>query len=247
MEPLRLLLVLAAGCLAGFINVSAGGGSLLTLPALVFLGLPPTIANGTNRIAILGQNAVSIARFRKGGLFQPRLAVLLALPAVVGAVIGARFAVGMQESQMRVFLAVVMLLVLTAILFGRRGGKDESLAEPRRRLPLYFLFFLVGLYGGVIQAGVGFFIILLLHNLGGLSMVRTNSLKVLIVAIYTIPAIAVFLAGGKIAWIPALVLTAGNAAGGWMGTVFNIRHGERWIKAVLAAAVIASALKLMLS
>jgi hypothetical protein len=111
---------------------------------------------------------------------------------------------------------------------------------------LAFLFFLAGVYGGVIQAGVGFVIILLLHNIGGLSMVRTNSLKVLIVAVYTVPAIAVFLAGGKVEWLPALVLTAGNAAGGWMGTVFNIRSGERWIKLVLAAAVLASVLKLLL-
>lgn len=245
MEPLRLLLLLAAGCLAGFVNISAGGGSLLTLPALIFLGLPPTVANGTNRIAILGQNIVSIARFRHSGLFQPKLGLMLALPAVAGALLGAGIAVRMEETQMRTLLAVVMLAVLAAILLKRNS--EASGVTPRRRGLLAALFFLVGVYGGVIQAGVGFLIIMLLHNLGGLSMVRTNSLKVLIVGIYTVPAILVFLHGGKIYWIPAAVLTVGNALGGWMGTVFNVRKGERWIKLVLTAAVLGSVLKLLLS
>ncbi len=245
MEPLRLLLLLAAGCLAGFINISAGGGSLLTLPALIFLGLPPTVANGTNRIAILGQNIVSISRFRHSGLFQPKLGLMLALPAVGGALLGAGIAVRMDEAQMRTLLAAVMLAVLAAILLKRSSAANGE--TPRRKGLLAALFFLVGVYGGVIQAGVGFLIIMLLHNLGGLSMVRTNSLKVLIVGIYTVPAIAVFLLGGKIYWLPALVLTAGNALGGWMGTVFNISRGERWIKAVLVVAVLGSVLKLLLS
>lgn len=246
MEPLHLLILLGAGCLAGFVNISAGGGSLLTLPALIFLGLPPTVANGTNRIAILGQNLVSIGRFGQSGLFQPRMGLLLALPAVVGALLGATVAVGMSEGQMRALLAAIMLLALAAILLKGRSGKQRDRRVPRRRGLLAVLFFLVGIYGGVIQAGVGFLIILLLHNIGGLSMVRTNSLKVLIVAVYTVPAIAVFLAGGKVEWLPALVLTAGNAAGGWLGTVFNLRSGERWIKLVLAAAVVGSVLKLIL-
>ncbi len=253
MTALEALLLLAAGLAAGFINVVAGGGSLLTLPALIFLGLPPSVANGTNRVAILAQNIVAVAKFRQEGFRDLKLGLKLSIPAIIGAVIGARFAVTFDEERFKQILAAVMLLVLIALVRKtKKKTKDKGPEEedPRTEPPAHLylqlpLMFVIGLYGGFIQAGVGYLVILSLSTIGGLSLVRTNSLKVVIIGAYMLPSLLVFLFSGKIAWLPALVLTAGNSVGGWLGSSFTVKKGDRWIRLVLVVAMLVMVAKLL--
>jgi uncharacterized membrane protein YfcA len=104
---------------------------------------------------------------------------------------------------------------------------------------------LIGIYGGFIQAGVGYLLIFALNVVGGLTLVRTNSLKVIIIAAYMLPSLVVFVMGGKVDWLPGLTLTLGNSIGGWLGSHFTITKGDRWIKVVLIVAVVAMAGRLM--
>jgi len=239
------ILLAGAGLLAGFFNVVAGGGSLLTIPALILMGFPPAVANGTNRMAILSQNISSVLAFRRRGYAGVRTAVLLALPACVGAVFGTLAAIAVSDDVFRKILSAVMLIV-TALIFTRRPSESDDAREAPRAFALQVvLFTAIGFYGGFIQAGVGFLIMAALSGLGRLPLVRTNSMKVLVVAIYTIPSLVLFVANGRVAWLPAVVLAAGNAAGGWLGTVFTVSRGEKWIRLVLAAAVVAMACKLI--
>jgi uncharacterized membrane protein YfcA len=247
MTPLLALILFGAGVVAGFINVVAGGGSLITLPTLIFLGLSATEANGTNRVALVGQNLMAMIRFYRGGFRDLRLGLELGLPAVVGAVIGAKVAVSISDDLFRNILSGVMLLVMVGILAKRKPAtqdppQEESLRH-RKIQPLLFL--VIGAYGGFIQAGVGYLVIFALSAVGGLSLVRTNSLKVIVVGLYMLPSLVVFLLGGKVVWIPGLVLTAGNSLGGWLGSTFSVKKGDRWIKGVLALAVSVMAAKLL--
>ncbi|MCZ6675965.1 MAG: sulfite exporter TauE/SafE family protein [Candidatus Poribacteria bacterium] len=105
----QIPLILVVGAFAGFLNVVAGGGSLLTLPFLIFLGLPAVMANGTNRIAIFIQNASGITGFRRKGVSDFRYGALLAAPAVVGALIGASIAIDMNEVLFKWVLAGIMV------------------------------------------------------------------------------------------------------------------------------------------
>ncbi|MBN1435266.1 sulfite exporter TauE/SafE family protein [Candidatus Fermentibacterales bacterium] len=243
----QALLLFLAGVGAGFVNVSAGGGSLLTLPALIFLGLPTAVANGTNRLAILIQCGVSTGTFRRLGHDGLKLGLRLSVTAIAGAVLGSLVAVDTPDAVFRVVLSLVMVLALIVILVRRKGkagcppdqpGAQTGVGHPRLQL---LLFFLIGLYGGFIQAGVGYLQIFALYIVGGLSLVRTNCVKIMVTGIYLIPSLAVFIADGKIAWLPALVLALGAGTGGWLGTTFAVRKGEVWIKAVLALAVLAMA------
>lgn len=246
MTPLLTLLLFGAGLAAGFINVVAGGGSLLTLPVLIVLGLPPAVANGTNRVAIIAQNVVAVARFRRSGIDDLRLGLKLALPAIVGAVIGSQLAVFTPARWFKTILAGVMLVVLAGLLRPKRkpteAPEQEQLGHRRLQLPMMFL---VGLYGGYIQAGVGYLLLFALSAVGGLSLVRANSLKVVIVGAYMVPSLLVFVVSDKVAWLPALALTAGNALGGWAGSAFTIQKGDRWIRWFLAAAIVALVAKLL--
>ncbi len=239
---LSMVLLLSAGVAAGFLNVLAGGGSLLTLPILIFLGLPPVTANGTNRVAILCQNVMAVQKFRKTGIFMLKEGIILGLTASVGAAVGSMIAVETSGELFRRILSVVMIIVLALILFGNKANQGkEQIQNIRILIPLFFL---VGIYGGFIQAGVGFIIIAILTTVGGAGLIQTNALKVLVIMIYMVPSLIVFLFQGQVNWTAGLVLAAGNTAGAWLGARFSVLKGDRWIRYILTVAVVSMAIKL---
>ena len=241
-------LLVAVGTIAGFLNVLAGGGSLLTLPLLIFMGLPAATANGTNRVAIFFQNIFAIGGFRRQGVFPARLALLCTLPALAGAYLGANLAIDVDDQLFRRLLAVVMVGVLLFNAFDpvRRLQLEEARMTPLRTAALLLTFFLVGIYGGFVQAGVGFIIIagLLLH---GLDLVRINAVKVVVIFGFTLVALSVFVAGGQVNYGLGLSLAAGNSIGGWIGSHMAVKKGHDWIKKVVSLTVLAFALKLLFS
>ncbi len=240
----RMALLCLAGVGAGFVNVNAGGGSFLTIPLLMVLGgMTAVEANGTNRIAVLVLNLMAIWRFRRKGFRDLRQGMGLALSAIAGSILGSHLAQDIGEPTFRVVFAILMLLGLVVVL--RKPPASDACSEHLRHPVLQVpLFFLVGLYGGFVQAGTGFLIIFALSMVGGLSLVRTNSLKVVIIAAYLVPSLAVFLLNGNVRWGPGVALTAGSALGGWLGAGFAVKRGDRWIRLVLLVAMLALAGKM---
>jgi uncharacterized protein len=247
MSLISAFLIFLSGVAAGFVNVIAGGGSFLTLPLLMLLGgLPAAVANGTNRIAIFVQNLIAIRRFRIHGFRDVRQGLGLAVSAVVGSLLGSILAQDVPEKTFRLVLGGIMVLALLPVL-RKPGAKErpagvEELRHPRLQVPIFFL---IGVFGGFIQAGTGYLIIAALSTLGGLSLVRTNSLKLVIIAAYIAPSILVFLVNGNVQWLPALILTCGCSIGGSLGASFALTRGDRWIRYVLLATVLALAGKLI--
>lgn len=246
MTLLNAIFLFLAGIAAGFINVNAGGGSFITIPLLIILGgLPATAANGTNRVAVLLQNIIAVKNFRRHGFKDTRQGLKLGASAMVGAVIGSLIALDIPENVFRAILSVIMVLALAIVLRPGKKNPAEYVSERLRHPVLQiFLFFLIGIYGGFIQAGTGYLIIFSLSILGGLSLVKTNSLKIIIIASYLIPSILIFLLNGEIRWLPALILAGGTSTGGWFGSTFAIRRGDKWIRVILAAAILAMAARM---
>ncbi len=247
MSLYHVILILSVGVVAGFLNTVAGGGSLLTMPAMIFLGLPSAVANGTNRVAIMVQNLIAVTNFRRKGFFDWQLSLMLGIPAMLGAVIGSRIAVSLSDSIFNKILAVVMIVVLAIIIFEpqKRFIVYEEMLNKNRKIAAMTVFFFVGIYGGLIQAGIGFIIIASLTLITGMSLVRINSLKVFIIALYTISSLTVFIINGKVDWVLGFALAAGNGLGGFLGSNFAVKKGDKWIKAILVVAVLAMALKLL--
>ncbi len=240
MSILNTLLILLAGTAAGFINTLAGGGSLITLPLLITLGLPSAVANGTNRIAILIQNITALGNFKHKGYFDYKLGLLFAIPAVVGSIIGANLAITLPDDTFNTILAVVMIIMVILIIWNPSRKSDkiiEKLTGKRRIISVILLFF-VGIYGGFIQAGVGYFIIGSITLLTGFSLVKTNSLKVFIITFYTFFSLFIFIVNGKIDWIMGLTLAVGNSLGAWLGSTLAVNKGEKLVKIVLAVGVV---------
>ncbi|MGM0379345.1 MAG: sulfite exporter TauE/SafE family protein [Bacillota bacterium] len=240
MNYIYLILI---GVFAGIVNTMAGGGSLLTLPMLTFLGLPSAVANGTNRLAILIASITSVKSFKDRGYFEWKLAVRFGIPAVIGAMLGSKIAVNLSNDVFDKVLAVVMFLMLGIIIF-----------QPHRKLKFFkkknlllgsVLFFFVGIYGGVIQAGVGFLIIMSLTLVTNYKLVKINSTKMFIVLIYMIPSFIIFLINGKVNFIYGIILAIGNAIGAYIGSVSQIKKGEKIVKIILTGAILIMSLKLL--
>jgi len=245
-EALSLLLLLLSGLAAGFINVVAGGGSLLTLPALLFLGTPATVANATNRISLIFQNVVATTTFHRAGRLSWGLAARLTLVALPGAVLGAWLALHLDERSFRRILAGVMLAVLVLILRGsRREARIDATPEVPHPRALAVSFFFMGVYAGFLQAGLGFLLIAALTNLGGQDLIRSNALKVTVVLVLQVAALAVFQATGNVDWPRGVALASGSMLGAWLGARWQMAQGVVWVRRFLVVAVIGFALRLV--
>ena len=249
MDPLfwQVPLLVLVGLIAGILNILAGGGSLLTLPVLIFLGLPSATANGTNRIAIFCQNIFAIRGFRSRGVFPIRLALLCTAPALIGSYFGASLAINIDDELFKRILGLIMIgvMIFTALDPVKKLQNAEKSLTLGRKLFLMTAFFGVGVYGGFVQAGVGFIVIAALLLLG-LDLVRINAVKVIVIFAFTIVALAVFIWHGQVDYGLGLALAAGNSVGGVIGTRLAVNKGHDWLKKVVTATVLVFALKLLL-
>lgn len=241
-----VLAVAAVGLLVGFINTLAGSGSLLSLPLLMFLGLPANVANGTNRIGILLQSLVAVGSFKQQKVFEWKEGMLRAVPAVVGAIIGAISAVRITDAVMEIIIGIMLVVMFFLLLYKParwlEGQQKQISAKPG--LLQIFVFFIVGLYGGFIQAGVGFFLLAGLVLSAGYNLVKANAIKVLIVLIYTPFALAIFIFNNQVNYELGLILGAGNIVGALLASKMAVKRGSHFVRYILLFALVLSALKL---
>ncbi len=240
-------LTILAGFIAGFINTLAGSGSLVTLPLLIFMGLPATIANGTNRVGILLQNVVGLNSFRRRNVLDSRGVIFLGIPAVLGSILGAQIAVKLNDEIMELVIGIIMVIMLFVILLRPNRWLKGELTEIKNRPTLLHLiiFFLIGIYGGFIQAGVGIFLLAGLVLAVGYDLVRANAVKVGIILFFTISALIVFVLNDQVNWSIGLILAIGNMVGAWIGAKVAVERGAVWVRRFLIAIVIISALDLL--
>jgi uncharacterized membrane protein YfcA len=245
-EWYHYVLLIVVGFAVGFINTVAGGGTLLSLPVLIFLGLPPNVANGTNRVAIVIQTAFATAGFKSKGVTTFPFNAYLGASALLGAIIGASIAVDIDGAVFNKILAVIMIAVILIIVFKPKINlKDVHERLTGKYLWLGMLaFFFFGIYGGFINAGLGFIIILFLHFFNHMSLVRANATKVAVVCIYTLSALVVFILNDKVNWAVGFVLAIGNATGAWIASRVSVNKGDGFIKTFLLVIVAIMAIKL---
>jgi len=164
---------------------------------------------------------------------------------MAGAVIGSFIALDIPGDVFRTVLSIIMVLALVTVLRpGRKNSQKDNSGILRHPILQIITFFFIGIYGGFIQAGNGYLIIFSLSVIGGLSLIKTNSLKIVIIATYLTPSLIIFIFNGEVKWFPALILTAGTSLGGWFGSTFAIKKGDKWIRIILAVAILGMAAKM---
>jgi uncharacterized membrane protein YfcA len=245
-EYYQLLILIPVGVIAGFINTVAGGGSLITLPVMIFMGLPPAMANGTNRVALFLQNISGVAGFKSKGVLVFPYSLWLGISALFGAIIGAKISVDLDDKTFNHIIALVMIGVVVLTVFNPGSKVNKAIEDLSKKAQItgIITFFFVGIYGGFIQAGVGFIILGSLTYINKFSLVRANSVKVFVVLVYTIAALAIFIIEDQINWLYGLVLAIGNMTGAWIASRWSVEKGDKWIKRFLIVMVTILAIKL---
>lgn len=240
--------LLMTGILVGFINVISAGGSLISLPVLIFLGLPSTIANGTNRIAILIQNVTAFIEFLRKDLVKWKISLFLSIPAIIGSFFGAELAIDLSDNAFNNTVAFIMVGVVLLILFRPHSYITINIHKftLTKKLILFLSFVIVGFYGGFIQAGVGFLIIAFLTILAGqFTLVEMHSIKTVITFLYLLLSTIVFIVYGEINWVYAFVLAIGTGIGGWIGSRFAINISEKLLRITMTIVILLMAIKLL--
>ena len=239
------LLITAVGFLAAFMNTVGGGGSLFSVPILTFLGLPITSANATSRVALLFQNIFAVGGFKSKGIELPwPYSLYLGLASLGGGVIGSVLASKVADEVFTKIFVGVMFLSVFLIIYDPFKSKGEEVLSTRSQVIGSICFFFVGIYGGFVQAGIGFIVIAVLSLVNRFSLVKSNYVKVFAAIVYTGISVVVFALEGKIIWVTGLVLSVGHAMGGWYASRWSVSAGEVWIKRVMIASIVAMAIKL---
>ena len=237
------ILLVLAGIAAGFVNILAGNGSSITLPALIFAGLPANVANATNRVAIVLQNVVGTGSFYQQRRLDTRSALLLAIPTTLGSLLGAELAAHTRPVVMQKVLAIALLLMLVLMFVDpKRWLQGRAGAGSRGLTPLRFvIFFAVGIYGGYIQAGVGIFLLVSLVLEAGFDVVRGNAVKIAIILAQSVAALLVFQVNAQVDWPIGLLMGLGTMFGAWLATRFAVDKGTVWVRRFIILVIVVSA------
>jgi uncharacterized protein len=240
-----IIVIIIAGIFVGFINTLSGGGSVISLSLLILLGLPANIANGTNRISIFFQTFSSVSSFTKQKMFDSMKPIWLGIPATVGSVIGAYIAVDVKEKVIEIAICVAMVIMVFFLFYKPDKWLKENSHLLKGKITWWqvIIFFIVGFYGGFIQVGVGYFLLMALVLGVGYDLVKANAVKNLIVFLYAIFALLVFMIDGKVNYLYGIILSVGSVIGALIASWLAVKKGAGFIRAVIVLSVILTILQ----
>ena len=243
----EIIVTILLGTTAGFINTFAGGGSMLVVPFLIFIGLPANVANATNRIAILLQNVVG--SFKQKKILDFKTDSKLLLPVALGSIAGAFIAVDINEEIFKKVIAGLLIIMFFMLLLNPDAWVKANADKAKMKSPWLrnVIFFLLGIYGGFIQIGIGFFLLAGLVLGCGYDLLKANAIKLFIVLFYTIIALAIFIWNDLVDLKVGLILACGNMLGAWLGVRFSIKWGAKYIRYFLLVVLVIVAARLLFS
>jgi uncharacterized membrane protein YfcA len=235
------ILLLGAGIVCGFLNAAASSGSALTLPLLLTLGLPPGVANGTNRLPILVGMASALWKFQRAGAIPWSYALRLTPVFLLTALAGSGLATVLPMDQIRWLVHVALILAFVLVLLKPQrwlAAKDALRAGEAPSILLQLCIAVVGLWTGLIVLDAATYLLVSLVLLGGLSLQQASAVKVVLIGLSTVISLIVFIHGGEVDWQAAFPLMLGSALGGWLGASLALGPQARlWIYRLLLLAL----------
>lgn len=236
--PMISILV-GAGFIVGFINTLAGMATVISYALFMAMGMPVNIANGTTRVGILAQFAVSSAIFKREGYLDVKMGWKTGIPISIGSIIGAQLVATLNTQIIEVSMGILLPFVALFLLFFNKAGKSVSKHIESQMSPVKFvIFIIIGIYGGFTHSGVGILIIFGTMYFMGVDIMKANAVKQFAVLIYTPLALGIFIFHNQVNWPVALIYAAGNVAGAVVASKSAIKWGVTIINWFVAAAVI---------
>lgn len=239
------------GILVGFVNTLAGMATALSYVLFMAMGMPINVANGTSRVGVLAQFAVSSALFKKHGYLDIKLGAKVGIPIAIGSVIGAQGAAVINPAIMEVAMGLMLPVMAFLLIYNQRKkgqlksknilsqleNEIENKSKQKIGILKFIAFVLIGVYGGFTHAGVGILILFGSFYLLGLDLIKSNGIKQFAVLIYTPLALVVFIWHGQINWPVALIYGVGNVTGAVIASQIAVKWGTTIINYVIAVAV----------
>jgi uncharacterized membrane protein YfcA len=235
-----ILILICSGIIVGFINTLAGGGTVVSMSVFLFLGLPPLVANGTNRVAIVFQNITAVAYFQKNKLIDWHKILHFAIPVILGSLTGAAIA-GLISNKLflYIFAGVVVLFGVTMIFNPDRFIHERTdLVNRKISVWQYLIYFLIGIYGGFVHVGIGYFFLAVLVLMNGYDLLKANVLKNVLVLCYVPFSVIIFALQGNICWSFGLIHAVGNIIGAWLAAHLAIKKGAPFIRYIVLVLII---------
>lgn len=240
METSVGIILICSGLLVGFINTMAGGATIISLSVLTWLGLPLTVANGTNRLAVFFQTLTSVSSFQNSHLIDWKKSLRVGIPTVIGSALGSFIAVKLNEEIIRYAFVIIMIIMLAFILFKPSlwlKGNAALLELPIKKWN-YPLFFIIGIYGGFLHVGVGYYLLAAIVLGLGLDLMKANVMKNLLVMLYVPFSLIFFIINDQVMWKYGLIHAIGNVVGAFVASRLAIRNGAGIIRWVLIAVIV---------
>lgn len=235
----------AAGFGAGFVDAIAGGGGLVTVPALFAAGIPPILALGTNKLQSSVGTAIATWRYHRAGLIDWRGLVPALVLTVVGAAAGAWLVQRIPVGTVKLIVPFLMIAAIVYFLASPRmtDADSHSRLSLRSYAPIAGA---IGFYDGFFGPGTGSFLAASLVALVGLGLSRATGHTKALNLTSNVVAAGLFVAAGKLLWGIALVMGVANIAGAWVGSHFALRHGAAVIRPLLVVVSVGLVVKVLL-
>ena len=244
-EISTLLLIFITGLATGFFDSVIGAGGLISVPALVFLGLPPQVAIATDRFGTIGQSFTAFLKFWKAKKIVWKYVLILAIISLVGSLIGANILISIDPKILQKVVGVLLVLLLPLIFLKQNIGLQQVETSKPRKIIGLFIYFLIMIFGGFFGQGTGPLIFYTLTYFLGLTMIEVLATGVIPWFVLSLSSLIIFTFNGIIDYKSGVVLFVGMAIGGYAGAHFAIQKGDVWIKRLFATFVIIAGIKLL--
>ncbi len=244
-EISTLLLVLFIGIVAGFIDSTVGGGGLISIPSLIFLGLPPQIAIATDRLGCIGQSLAALPKYWRAKKIIWRYVPLFIIISLVSAIIGANILLNINQLALQKIIGVLLLILLIILFLKPKSGIRSSNPSGWKKILGLLIYFLIMIFGGFFGGGVGPLILYTLIFLFGFTVIEVNATKTIPWFLLALSSFIIFALNGIVDYQKGIVLFVGMALGGYLGAHTALKKGDLWVKRLFAIIVIVSSIKLL--
>jgi uncharacterized membrane protein YfcA len=244
---ISIIILICSGIIVGFINTLAGGGTVVSLSVFMFFGLPPLVANGTNRVAIFFQNATAVGYFQKNKLIDWRFISRLAAPVIAGSILGAVIAGFISNHLFQYIFAVVIILFGISLIFNPDRYIHERTDLVKRKISWqqYLLYFFIGMYGGFVHVGIGYLFLAALVLSNGYDLLKANVLKNVLTLLFVSFSLIVYAWQGNVNWSFGLIHAIGNVIGASLAARLAVKKGAPFIRYIVLILVVIVVLQLV--
>jgi len=241
----ELLLIFILGFIASFIGTNVGGAGLITVPLLIFLGLPSQVAVATNKIGGLGLTSIGLITFHGGKKVNYRIGIPIAVFSMVGAYLGSNVALALSEELVKRIIGFSIIAVLLLVFSNKNLGVQKKEGSILAKVLGYISFIFIGFWSAFVGGGGAIISNIVLVSLFGLTFLESAGTRKIPHLVSNITASLVYIIHGTVYWIYAIPLLLGMAMGSHVGARWGLAKGDIWIRRLFMIVVVVSALKLL--